>query len=142
MVQIDIHYDGGLRTTATHAPSGQSLITDAPADNHGKGETFSPTDLVATGLGSCILTVMGIVAERHDFDLTGARARVVKHMSVQGERKIDRVQVEIRIPNEPTDRVRIALTKAAHACPVHGTLAGAVEMDISFEWGVSGVLEE
>ena len=136
MVQIDVLYQGGLRTEATHGPSNQTLITDAPLDNQGKGESFSPTDLVATGLATCLLTVMGIVAERHALDLQGARARVVKIMASEGPRRIERLEVHIQVPVRPEEKVRLALEKAAQGCPVHATLGGNVQMDVSFEWGV------
>ena len=87
MVEITTTYDGQLRCTATHGPSGNTLITDAPKDNMGKGEAFSPTDLVATALATCVLTTMGIVAKRHDLDIAGATARVTKEM-VTIQRKI------------------------------------------------------
>jgi putative redox protein len=135
MVQIDVVYQGALRTQASHGPSGQTLITDAPVDNQGKGESFSPTDLVATALASCILTLMGIVAERHDVDLQGASARVVKGMASEGPRRIERLDVQIRVPLQLDDKVRVALEKAAMGCPVHATLGGNVQMDVSFEWG-------
>jgi putative redox protein len=135
MVQIDVVYQGALRTQATHGPSGQILITDAPVDNQGKGESFSPTDLVATALASCLLTLMGIVAERHDVDLQGASARVVKGMASAGPRRIERLDVQIRVPLELDDKVRVALEKAAMGCPVHATLGSNVQMDVSFEWG-------
>ena len=136
MVQIDVLYQGGLRTEATHGPSNQTLITDAPLDNQGKGESFSPTDLVATGLATCLLTVMGIVAERQARDLEGGRAGVVKIMAGEGPRRIERLEVHIRVPVRPEEKVRLALEKAAQGCPVHATLGGNVQMDVSFEWGV------
>ena len=76
MVEIQIRYEGGLRTRAVHGPSSVALLTDAPLDNHGKGESFSPTDLVATALGTCMLTTMGLVAERHGWKIEGSRVRV------------------------------------------------------------------
>ena len=81
MVMIDVTYLGELRTEAVHGPSGSKVITDAPVDNHGKGEAFSPTDLVATALGSCMLTIMGIVAARHDWNINGATASIEKTMA-------------------------------------------------------------
>ena len=91
MVQINVTYQGGLRCQAVHGPSGTTLVTDAPVDNHGKGESFSPTDLVATALGACIPTVMGIVAEREKIDLTGMRVTVQKEMSAEPPRRIARL---------------------------------------------------
>ncbi len=137
MVQIDVVYKGGLRTAATHGPSGQVLITDAPLDNQGKGQSFSPTDLVATGLGSCILTLMGIVAERRAIDLQGASASVTKVMATEGPRRIERLDVRIQVPVQPEEKIQAALEKAALGCPVHATLGGNVQMDITFQWGAA-----
>ena len=88
MTQITSSYSGQLRCASVHGPSGSALETDAPTDNQGKGERFSPTDLVATALNTCILTIMGIVAERHDWDLKGCTARVEKVMTREAPRKI------------------------------------------------------
>ena len=132
MVRIDVTYQGGLRCEAVHGPSGQQLITDAPVDNHGKGETFSPTDLVATALGTCIATVMGIVAERERIDLAGLRISVEKEMSAQPPRRIAKLSARVVMPRVLDERQKAKLEKAAHACPVHQTLHGNVEMPIEF----------
>ncbi|NIP97177.1 MAG: OsmC family protein, partial [Akkermansiaceae bacterium] len=92
MVEIEINYEGQLRCGAEHGPSKDTLKTDAPVDNHGRGEAFSPTDLVATALGSCMLTIMGIVAQRDGIPLEGSRARVVKHMSTDTPRRIAKLE--------------------------------------------------
>src|SRR5436190_3798228 len=97
-VEIDVVYQGELRCVAKHGPSKTELTTDAPVDNHGKGESFSPTDLVATALGSCILTTMGIVAQRHNIDLTGTRVHVVKEMVQQPIRRIGALPVKLVFP--------------------------------------------
>ena len=133
MVHIDITYQGGLRTRAVHGPSGTSLITDPPVDNQGKGESFSPTDLVATGLGACMLTIMGIVAARHGWPLEGAHAHVVKKMAAD-PRRIAELEVVIRVPGGHDERARAALERAAATCPVHATLDGKVAMPVRFEW--------
>src|SRR3954467_11819441 len=112
-VQIEILYQGELRCQATHGPSNERLFSDAPVDNHGKGESFSPTDLVATALGTCMLTVMGIFAERHELDLTGARATVQKEMTPTPPRRIARLTCEIRVPLGSTHPLRDALERAA-----------------------------
>jgi putative redox protein len=135
MVRIEIEYQGGLRTEATHGPSGTRIVTDAPRDNEGRGESFSPTDLVATGLGACILTIMGIVARRHDWDLAGARATVTKGMVADPERRIGSLAVEVRVPQTLDDAARKALERAALTCPVHRTLGDRVEMPVTFHWG-------
>jgi len=135
LVQIDVEYEGGLRTRATHGPSSATLLTDAPVDNHGKGESFSPTDLVATALGTCMLTIMGIVAERHGWSFVGARARVEKKMVTKPVRKIGALEVVISVPGELESAARTALEKAALGCPVHKTLGSNVDMPVRFEWG-------
>ena len=132
MVQIDVTYHGGLRCEAVHGPSGEKLLTDAPVDNHGKGETFSPTDLVATALGTCIPTIMGMVAEREKIDLTTMRITVVKEMSAQPPRRIAKLTTRIVMPAGLDERQRVKLEKAAHTCPVHQTLQGSVELPIEF----------
>ena len=132
MVRIDVAYQGGLRCQAVHGPSGQKLITDAPADNHGKGESFSPTDLVATALGTCIATIMGIVAEREKIDLTGLRITVQKEMSAEPPRRIAKLVTRIEMPKGLTEQQRIKLEKTAHTCPVHQTLQGKVDMPVEF----------
>ena len=132
MVQIDVAYQGGLRCEAVHGPSGTKLVTDAPVDNHGKGETFSPTDLVAAALGTCIPTIMGMVAEREKIDLTTMRVTVVKEMSAQLPRRIARLTTRIVMPAGLDERQRAKLEKAAHTCPVHQTLQGNVELPIEF----------
>lgn len=137
MVQIRIRYDGGLRCTATHGPSGKTLHTDAPADNQGKGESFSPTDLLATAVGTCMLTVMGIVAERHGWDLVGSDVTVVKKMVADPARRVGEVEVVIRVPADLDGDARAALEKAAHTCPVHKSLAANVSIPTRFEWGVA-----
>jgi putative redox protein len=132
MVQIEIAYQGGLRCEAVHGPSGTKLVTDAPVDNHGKGESFSPTDLVATALGVCIPTIMGIVAEREQISLVGMRISVQKEMSAEPPRRIARLAVRILMPQGLTDLQKTKLERAALTCPVHQTLHGNVEMPIEF----------
>ncbi len=134
MVEIDFTYEGGLRCAATHGPSGEQLFTDAPVDNHGKGESFSPTDLAATALGSCMQTVMGIYAQQHEIDLTGMTAKVRKIMTTEPPRRIARLEVEIEVPL-PADHSRAkALEKAAMTCPVHQSLHPDIEIPVEFRW--------
>jgi putative redox protein len=135
MVEITTVYNGQLRTTATHGPSGNTLITDAPRDNMGKGEAFSPTDLVATALATCILTTMGIVAQRHELDMTGATARVTKEMVSSPTRRIGRLAVTVRMPKKLGEEHQKRLENAAHTCPVHRSLHPDVEAPITFTWG-------
>lgn len=134
MVQINIAYQGQLRCQATHAPSGTTLVTDAPVDNMGKGESFSPTDLVATALGSCILTIMGILAQRHELNLTGTTVTVKKEMVTQPIRRIGRLEVTVNVPVKVTDELRQRFENAAHTCPVHKSLHPDIDAPIIFHW--------
>jgi putative redox protein len=135
MVRIEIAYEGSLRCRATHGPSGTALLTDAPADNQGDAQSFSPTDLVATALGTCVLTIMGIVAERRGLDLTGARAHVEKEMIADPGRRIAALRTVIEVPVDPGEEGRKLLESAAAHCPVHASLGERVEAPISFRWG-------
>jgi putative redox protein len=135
MVEIQIRYEGGLRTRAVHGPSAAALQTDAPLDNHGQGQSFSPTDLVATALGSCMLTVMGIVAERHGWRIEGSEVRVQKSMQSEPVRRIGRLEVWLRMAGEHEARARETLERAARTCPVHQSLLPAIEIPLHFEWG-------
>jgi len=137
MVHIQATYEGSLRCRATHGPSRTTLVTDAPTDNHGKGESFSPTDLVATALGTCMLTTMGLVAERHGWALTGAIADVEKIMVADPVRRIGALEVVISIPGEHEAKVRTALEKAAMTCPVHQSLRPEVKVPVRFAWGTA-----
>ena len=134
MVKIDIRYEGGLRCAATHGPSGQTLQTDAPVDNHGRGESFSPTDLVATALGACMATIMGIAAERHQLDLSGMQIEVTKVMSADLPRRIAKLATTIKVPLPPEHPQRTLLENAALTCPVHKSLSAEMEKPVDFEW--------
>jgi putative redox protein len=134
-VQIDLVYRGELRCEATHGPSRTKLFTDAPVDNHGKGESFSPTDLVATALGACMLTIMGIYAKRHQIDLTGTTVTVLKDMAQVPVRRIAKLTTEIRVPISKDHPHREALERAAFTCPVHQSLHPDVEKPVMFVWG-------
>jgi putative redox protein len=133
MTTITSRYDGGLRCCSSHGPSGSQLDTDAPVDNQGKGERFSPTDLVATALSTCILTIMGIVAERHGWALEGATARVEKTMGAEAPRRIALLEVWISLPTGLTEQQRAVLQRAGAGCPVKLSLEGAVP--IQLHWG-------
>ena len=135
MVEITATYEGQLHCTATHGPSGATLPTDAPKDNMGKGEAFSPTDLVATALGTCMLTTMGIVAQRNNIDMTGACVRVTKEMVSQPQRRIGTLGVEISVPGEFVEDDRRRLEAAALHCPVHKSLHPDVQIPVTFKWG-------
>jgi len=134
MVKIEIEYEGDLRCGAKHGPSGTVLSTDAPVDNQGRGESFSPTDLVATAVGSCMLTTMGIVAARHDWPLVGARATVVKIMAADPVRRIGSLVVELHLPAALDAGARTALERTALTCPVHKSLAPECDVPVTFHW--------
>jgi uncharacterized OsmC-like protein len=134
MVRIHLSYQGGLRCSATHEPSGNTINTDAPIDNNGRGEAFSPTDLVATALGACMATVMGIVAERKGIDLQGLRVEVRKHMSEDAPRRISKLEVDLHIPVPATHPECKLLESAARGCPVHHSLHPDIETVFNWNW--------
>ena len=126
-----VNYKGQLRTSAVHLQSNSTIITDAPIDNHGKGEAFSPTDLVATGLACCLMTIMGIKAESMDIDLTGTTATVKKHMSTT-PRRISQVDVVVSMNQAFDDRTKKLLEAAALTCPVAQSLHPEIKQNINF----------
>jgi putative redox protein len=134
MVEIQIVYQGKLRCSATHVDSGATLLTDAPKDNMGNGESFSPTDLVATALGTCMLTVMGIAAQRMEIDLSGTTVTVTKEMVLAPTRRIGRLSVTFRVPLSLAPEQRQKLENAAMTCPVCKSLHPDVEIPVSFKW--------
>ena len=134
MVEINIVYQGTLRCTATHKPSGTILVTDAPVDNQGKGESFSPTDLIATALGTCMLTTMGIVAQRLSIALEGVQLTVRKEMAGTPSRHIERLTVSITVPGVLEDPQKESLTRAAMGCPVKQSLHPDIQMPVEFIW--------
>ena len=135
MVRIQTEYQGDLHCTSVHTPSKTELATDAPVDNQGRGESFSPTDLIATSLGTCMLTTMGILARTLEFDLTGATVTVDKEMSSTPPRKIHRLTVAIRVPRTTSPENQQRLENAAHTCPVRKSIHPDIEMPIDFVWG-------
>ncbi len=134
MVEISTVYEGKLRCRSTHGPSGVELVTDAPKDNMGEGASFSPTDLVATALGTCMLTIMGIVAQREELDLKGTTIKVTKEMATAPVRRIGKLTVEFTVPVATTEIQRQKLIKAAETCPVHKSLHPDVEIAVTFNW--------
>ena len=126
-----VTYSGDLRTEACHIQSGISIVTDAPVDNQGKGEAFSPTDLVATALASCILTIMGIVAERNNFKLIGTTAEVEKIMG-SSPRKIKQIKINIFFIKDFDKKIRRKLESAALTCPVSNSLNASLKKSINF----------
>ena len=131
MSQSNIVYKNNLRTEAVHLSSGEAIITDAPVDNNGKGEAFSPTDLVAAALGSCMITIMGIAAQKHNIDISGTSASVKKIMG-SNPRKIDEVVIDISMSNHLNENDRKRLERAALSCPVHKSLHPDLIKTISF----------
>jgi putative redox protein len=127
-------YAGQLRTEATHVASGNVIQTDAPTDNHGRGEAFSPTDLVSTALGACMMTVMGIVADRHALNLTGSTFAITKHMSTDAPRRIAQVDVAFRLPAALAPNDRALLERTARTCPVALSLNPEIKQEVSFEY--------
>ena len=134
MVKIEVEYSGDLHTEALHTSSGTKLSTDAPLDNMGKGESFSPTDLVATALGTCMATTMGILAKRHDIDMSGAQVTVQKEMIADPLRRVGRLEVVIEMPLPEDHPKRKALEQAALTCPVRQSLGSNIEVPVTFRW--------
>jgi uncharacterized OsmC-like protein len=134
MVTIHIEYTGDLRTTVLHESSGTVIQTDAPTDNQGKGECFSPTDLCATALGSCIITTIGIKGLQKGWDITGSKVKVEKIMSSDTPRRIGQLNVEVRIPDRFSDQDKKHMVNIAHACPVHQSLHPDVLLNVSLDW--------
>jgi uncharacterized OsmC-like protein len=128
-----VTYNGELRTECIHLKSNDSFVTDAPVDNNGLGQAFSPTDTVATGLASCMLTMMGIKANGLEVNLKGTTASVTKHMSAS-PRRISKIEVEVHLPKEINDKNRKILIHTADTCPVHYSLHPEIEKVITYHW--------
>ncbi len=139
MVRIDTLYEGDLRCRAVHGPSARALETDAPVDNQGRGESFSPTDLLATGLVTCMATTMGILAKKRGWDITGMTLSVEKIMSADPPRRVARLETRLALPEERASQLdavaRQELEHAAHTCPVRISISPAVDVPIEFVWG-------
>jgi len=134
MATIQTKYLGQLRTEALHVQSSNKLITDAPTDNNGKGEAFSPTDLASGSLASCMMTIMGIIARRHDFDLDGMTADVTKIM-VSEPRRIGEIHIKFSWPTPPEDSKMIEMLKrGALSCPVALSLHPDIKQVIDFDF--------
>lgn len=131
-----ILYRGDLRTEMIHLNSGSVVETDAPLDNQGKGERFSPTDLVATALGSCMLTIMGIAARTHGFNIDGTLVEIEKDMVADPIRRIARIGVHLKMPQQGSfsEKERQIIEKAAMTCPVFMSLGEKVVKDVRFSW--------
>ena len=134
MVQAIVRYEGNLRCTATHGPSQSSIETDAPTDNMGRGERFSPTDLVGTSLATCVLTTIAIAARRKGLEMPGMTATVRKHMSTDAPRRIVKLEVDVVIPLPENHPERALLEAAAKGCPVRRSLHPDMEVAETFSW--------
>ena len=133
MVRMDAVYEGELHTSCRHGPSGAELATDAPIDNQGRGESFSPTDLLVTALGSCMMTIMGILARDRGWGMEGARVSLEKHMGEE-PRRVARVVVRFDMPASLPSEAREALEEAARGCPVCRSLHPDIEIEKRFVW--------
>ena len=134
MVEIKLAYEGDLHCSAAHTPSSNTLVTDAPLDNNGRGQAFSPTDLVATALASCMATVIGILAKRKEIRVEGMTVVVRKFMSDDQPRRIGRLELDLTIPLPPDHPDRRLLENAALGCPVHHSLHPDIEMVLTWIW--------
>jgi putative redox protein len=133
-VTVEVVYDGDLECTLQHGPSGDQMRTDAPVDNRGRGAHFSPTDLVGAAMGSCTLTVMGIVARDRGWDMTGAKARVVKEMGAEPRRHIAKLTLDITLPATLDEKARAVLERTAHTCPVQASMGAMTEVALNFHY--------
>ena len=134
MVEIKLTYEGDLHCSATHTPSGNTLVTDAPVDNNGRGQAFSPTDLVATALGSCVATVIGIVAKRKEIAVEGMAVTIRKFMSKGQPRRISRLELDLTVPLPGSHPDRKLLESAAHSCPVNQSIHPDIEVIMNWTW--------
>jgi uncharacterized OsmC-like protein len=134
MVKITGEYQGDLHCVAVHGPSGDKLNTDAPKDNQGRGEAFSPTDLLATSFATCLATTMAIAARRHGVELRGLRFEVVKEMSTDSPRRVKSVATHLWLSVRQDHAVAPIIEAAARGCPVHHSLHPSVDRPIVFHW--------
>ena len=134
MVKIEIKHTGSLHSEALHTESCTRIHTDAPLDNGGKGESFSPTDLLATALGTCMTTTMDLYAKKNGFSIGGANAVVLKHMVSEPSRRVGRLEVVVEMPLSGSHPQREALERAALNCPVAKSLSPEIQIPVSFSW--------
>lgn len=134
MVEIRIDYEGQLRCKAQHMPSSTSLETDAPTDNQGRGESFSPTDLVATALGSCMATMIGITAQHKSIDVRGMRIAVQKEISADLPRRIGKLSVEVFMPLSESHPDKKIFQSSALSCPVQHSIHPDIEVNFTWHW--------
>jgi putative redox protein len=139
MIRIDVEYEGDLRCRAVHAPSGRVLQTDAPRDNHGRGESFSPTDTLATALLTCMMTVMGILAQKSGWSLAGMSGSVEKHMTALPPRRVAKLVVAVALPASTAALLdadaKKALVQAGETCPVRLSLSDLVDVQTRYDFG-------
>ena len=128
-----VTYVGDLRTSSEHIRSKTTILTDAPIDNHGKGEAFSPTDLVANALGACVITIMAIKAKDMNVDMKGSTAEVTKTMQ-ENPRRIAKIEVNINMVGSFDDKTKLILERTAMTCPVHMSLHPELEQEVTFNW--------
>ncbi|MDD4701952.1 MAG: OsmC family protein [Desulfovibrio sp.] len=134
MATVSARYLGDLRMECVHNQSGTKIITDAPSDNQGKGESFSPTDLCATALGTCAMTIIAIYGNNHGVDVTGAEVEITKTMSAD-PRRIGKIEVVFKMPARPySQKEKTSIERCAYSCPVHLTLHPDVEQVFTFIW--------
>ena len=134
MTEIKLTYEGDLHCSAVHTLSGNTLVTDAPLDNNGRGQAFSPTDLMATALASCIATVIGIVAKRKEISVEGMSLVTRKFMSDDAPRRISRLEVDIQMPLAASHPDRNILESAACGCPVRHSIHPDIELQMNWAW--------
>ena len=130
MPTVSCRYSGELRCEATHHGSGAVLMTDAPLDNAGKGEEFSPTDLLATSLATCMLTIMGITAKSRNWSIEGSTADVEKQMTQSGPRKVEKLRVHLKLPQQLSNEQRSLLQRVAEQCPVKRSLDPSIHLEL------------
>ena len=134
MVKTKTTYEGGLHCSMVHEPSGATLSTDAPVDNNGKGEAFCPTDLCATALAACAMTIIGIYGRNHGVDVTGTTIEISKTMSAN-PRRIGKIEIIFNMPDrEFSEKEKTMIERAAHTCPVHLSLHPDTEQVFTFKW--------
>ena len=133
MVRIDVVYEGDLHTSSCHLPSGASVATDAPVDNQGRGESYSPTDLLASAMGSCMMTIMGIAARQHRWALEGMSVEIEKHMQ-EDPRRVSRLVLRFEMPTGLPEKAHSVLQNAARTCPVAKSIHPDIGLDVSFNW--------
>lgn len=134
MSSMTLRYSGQLRTQGTHIASGNTVVTDAPVDNNGRGEAYSPTDLVCSALGSCMMTIMGIVADRNTIELTDMTMAITKKMAAD-PRRISQIILEVQMPaREFSDKEKAMLENAARTCPVALSLHPDIQQTVMFHY--------